>query len=218
MQRAVRPELLDSLPHDHPEALQNRQELRTINALMGNHRWLERQARRRLPAGTKALEIGAGSGELARRLRRSQSPVQLDGLDLCPAPSDWDAGRRWWREDLTQFDGYAAYDAVFANLILHQFDNQTLTEIGRRIRATARFLFASEPARRRRHIAQFKAVAAVGKMGKVSRHDGVVSIRAGFLGEELPHLLGLDRETWKWECRCGWRGQYFMTACRRKRS
>lgn len=214
MLRAVRPEILDSLPHDHPDALRNRRELRTINALMGSHRWLERHARR-LRSGTRALELGAGSGDLARRLRRGCVPIELDGLDLCPAPVDWENERRWWREDLNEFDGYKGYEAVFGNLILHQFEDAALAEIGRRMSDAASYLFFSEPARRVRHIAQFRALSLFSRMGRVSRNDGEVSIKAGFLEEELPELLGLSSMTWNWECRTGFRGQYFMSAWRR---
>src|SRR5688572_14054246 len=40
MQRTVQPEILDSLPHDHPDALHNRRDLRLTNFVTGDHRWL----------------------------------------------------------------------------------------------------------------------------------------------------------------------------------
>ncbi len=213
-QRVVKPELLDSLPHDHPEALRNRRELRLVNALMGNHRWLEREARRRLPSGCRALEVGAGRGELALRLRRRME-LAVDGLDLCPAPDDWPAERRWWRAGLQRFDGFEAYDAVFANLIWHQFDDATLGAIGARLGQRVRFLFACEPARLSLHVAQFRALATLGGFGRVSRNDGRVSIYAGFRGEELPRILGLDTERWEWRCRSSALGRYSVVAWRR---
>ncbi|MDQ8186760.1 hypothetical protein [Pelagicoccus sp. SDUM812002] len=214
MLRVVRPEILDSLPHDHPDALQNRRELRTINWLMGNYRWLAHQARRRLEPRVRALELGAGSGDLVRRLRRGGVPIELDGLDLCPPPEDWDDGRKWIREDLQVFDGYEGYHAIFGNLILHQFPDEVLGQMGRRMRVAANQLFFCEPARRNCHVAQFRALSLLGRMGHVSRNDGEVSIRAGFLGDELPHLLGLTKEDWRWSCKTGLRGQYLMAAWR----
>ena len=38
--RVVIPELLDHLPADEPEALRSRRDLRRVNWLMGNERWL----------------------------------------------------------------------------------------------------------------------------------------------------------------------------------
>lgn len=202
------------MPHDHPEALRNRREIRLINAVMGNYRWLEGQAARWLGPGERAIELGAGAGDLARRLRRAGVGFELDGLDLCPPPADWPESRRWWREDLSRFDGYSGYDAVFANLILHQFEDEQLAAIGRRIRESVRFVFAAEPARRTRFLAVWRVIGALG-LGRVSRHDGAASIRAGFAGDELPRLLGFSPDAWTWECRVGGRGQYFMAARRR---
>ena len=77
--RTVQDELLDSLPHDHPDARHNRRDLRVINALMGNHRWLARALAAWAASGESILEIGAGTGELALRLLRRGWHV--DGLD-----------------------------------------------------------------------------------------------------------------------------------------
>jgi hypothetical protein len=49
----------------------------------------------------------------------------------------------------------------------------------------------------------------------VTRHDGPVSIAAGFVGEELPAALGLAPDQWVWSCRTSWLGAYRMIAVRR---
>ena len=69
MPRTIQPELLDTLPPENPDALHSRRDLRLINTFMGNHRWLERALKRNARADERILEIGAGTGELARRLR-----------------------------------------------------------------------------------------------------------------------------------------------------
>ncbi|MDQ8204359.1 class I SAM-dependent methyltransferase [Pelagicoccus sp. SDUM812003] len=212
MQRLVEPELLDSLPFDDAEALRIRRELGTINALMGNHRWLARQARKRLPRPSRGLELGAGAGRLMRRFRSGRMPCALDGLDLCPAPTDMEPGQRWFQRDLLRFVGYAAYDAVFGCLIFHQFSDDELAMLGARMSESVDFIFACEPARRRRHLWQLRMVSRLGRMGQITRSDGITSVRAGFLGEELPRSLGLRCDTWRWDCSVGWRGQYRMAA------
>ena len=68
MQRRVEPELLDTLPADDPAAQRSRRELRLINAIMGNHRWLEREVRRSIRPGWRVLELGAGDGTFGARL------------------------------------------------------------------------------------------------------------------------------------------------------
>src|SRR5260221_595633 len=98
MQRTLQPELLDALPPDHPDAVHNRRDLRLTNQIVGSHRWLERTLLPLLRPGDLTLELGAGTGELALRLRRRG--VAVAGLDLWPLPANWPAGATWHRDDL----------------------------------------------------------------------------------------------------------------------
>ena len=43
--RLLVPEILDGLPPEDPEARRSRRDLRRINFLMGNERWIARQVR-----------------------------------------------------------------------------------------------------------------------------------------------------------------------------
>ena len=209
MRRTLEPEILDTLSPDDPAALHNRRDLRIINAFMGNHRWLERELRRRLRPGERVLEIGAGTGELGRRL--AAAGIAADGLDLWPRPADWPAASAWHRADLREFEGYGGYDVVVANLILHQFSEAELSGLGRRLAGRPRLILASEPSRQR--LSQFFCAALGPVLGAnfVTRHDSRVSIDAGFLDAELPGALGLDRtggppsarRSWLGACRAG---------------
>ena len=80
MPRVLAPEILDHLPVDHPAARRSRRDLRLTNALMGNHRWLERGLRRHLRPGEAALELGAGDGSFARRA--NEAGLEVHALDL----------------------------------------------------------------------------------------------------------------------------------------
>ncbi|MDF1739878.1 MAG: hypothetical protein P1U86_12025 [Verrucomicrobiales bacterium] len=61
MLRIVQPEILDSLPADAPDAVRSRQDLRRINYLMDNFRWLERALEdAELPRGSHIVEVGSG--------------------------------------------------------------------------------------------------------------------------------------------------------------
>ena len=44
--REVEPEILDGLPAGHPDAIRSRRDLRLVNALMGNQRWILKQLHR----------------------------------------------------------------------------------------------------------------------------------------------------------------------------
>ena len=213
MQRTLQPELLDTLPPGHPDALHNRRDLRRLNGLMGNFRWFRAILPGRLRPGEHALELGAGDGGLGSVLTAAGVPV--DGLDLWPRPAGWPRDAAWHRADLRNFAGYTAYPVVFGNLIFHQFSAAELAALGAVLSRTARLILACEPARRRRFQWLMGGLAPLLRAGPVTRHDAHVSIAAGFLGDELPRVLGLDRKTWTWRCAGTGRGANRMIAEKR---
>lgn len=216
MQRTLQPELLDSLPPDHPDALHNRRDLRLTNAIVGNHRWFARTLPSLLRPGETALELGAGTGELGLKL--AQCGVSVAGLDLWPRPAAWPDRNAWHVDDLRTFDGYDRYALVFGNLIFHQFSDPDLAALGARLRANARVIIACEPARRRISQILFRTLGPLLGANYVSLHDAHVSIAAGFRGDELPRALGLTAD--EWDIRCGTTalGVYRMLAVRRATS
>jgi predicted amidohydrolase len=183
-----------------------------INRILGSEPWFRRELRRRVRPGERILELGAGTGEMGIRL--AAAGVAIDGLDLWPRPAAWPGPAHWHQADVRTFAGYEGYPVVIANLLLHQFSAEDLAAVGRRI-GGARLIIASEPARRRRSQALFAALAPVLGANHVTRHDGRVSIAAGFVGEELPAALGLAPDRWAWSCRTSWLGAYRMIAVRR---
>jgi SAM-dependent methyltransferase len=202
--RTLRPEILDSLAPDDPAAQRSRRDLRRINWAMGNPCWMVRTLRARLGAGERVLEIGAGTGDLGRRL--IGQGMAVDGLDRWPRPVDWPADRAWHQADLREFDGYRAYPVVIANLILHHLADAELAALGRALAAGPRLVCASEPARRRRNQVGFALLCRLLGADPVTRHDGHVSIAAGFAGDELPRALGLTPPTWTAHLHENWRG------------
>src|SRR5580704_12806014 len=148
MQRTLQPELLDSLPPDHPDALHNRRDLHRINSLMGNFRWFASVLPKFMRAGERAIEVGAGDGTLGWAL--AAAGISYDGLDLWPRPANWPRDAAWHRTNLLSFAGYADYPVVFGNLIFHQFSSAELAALGATLGRTARLIIANEPARQRR--------------------------------------------------------------------
>jgi hypothetical protein len=214
MQRTLQPELLDSLPPDHPDALHNRRDLRLTNAITGTHRWIARTVPTLLQPGERALELGAGTGELGRKL--AAAGLACDGLDLWPRPDDWPSACGWHREDLMRFTGFEHYTVVFANFLLHQFSDADLARLGTRLRhANVRAIVACEPVRCRRSQVLFRVLGPVLGANHVSLHDAHVSIAAGFRGEELPRTLGLPPTEWRVRCNSTWLGIYRLVAQRR---
>ena len=73
--RLILPEILDSLPSAHPDAVAARRDLRWINAVMGNGRWLVARLRTHLQPGDVVVELGAGDATLARSVRAAVPPA-----------------------------------------------------------------------------------------------------------------------------------------------
>ena len=194
MQRILQAELLDSLPPDHPEALHNRRDLRVINRVMGNYRWFARILPTLLRPGESVLELGAGDGTLGGQLAARGIPV--DGLDLWPRPPDWPAAREWHRTDLRTFAEYERYPVVAGNLIFHQFSDSELAELGAVLRRKARTIVACEPVRQRVSQVLLAVLGPLLGANAVTRHDGRVSVAAGFRRDELARALGLTEDVW----------------------
>jgi hypothetical protein len=214
MKRRLTPEILDSLPPDDPAARHSRRDLRVFNAVLGGEAW----CRRRVPAlvrpGERVIELGAGTGEFGISLARKLP--SLDGLDRCPRPPGWPAESRWHQVDAFAFEGWRDYRVVIGSLIFHHFDAEALHTLGRRLADHARLIVACEPARRRRFQWLFAALCRLIGAHPVSRHDGWVSIEAGFLGQELPEALGLETRDWRCDVTASTRGSYRLVAERRE--
>lgn len=192
--RRPHPELLDTLPTDHPDARHSRRDLRVINRFMGNHRWFARTLPPLLRPGESILELGAGTGELTQRL--AARGLTVTGLDLCPPPADRPETHGWLQDDLTTFTGYADYPVIIGNLILHHFTDGTLGQLGRQWRRHARLLVFSEPVRRRFSQHLIRGLGPLFGANRVTLHDASVSIAAGFRGDEMIRQLGLPDSEW----------------------
>jgi hypothetical protein len=213
MKRTCEPELLDSLPFDHPDAAHSRRDLRIVNRFMRSQSWFRKILPTVVRPGETVIELGAGTGELGVALNSKGIPV--DGLDLWPRPEKWPANRKWHQADLKAFAGYGAYPVVMGNLIFHQFRDEELTELGALLRANARVIVANEPQRRKLSQTVMAAIGPLLGANHVTLHDGKISIAAGFVDDELPLALGLGYGEWKYSCAYTAPGAMRMIAVRR---
>jgi len=86
--------------------------------------------------------------------------------------------------DWARADDAERWDAVVANLFLHHFDGDVLRGVLAGCARRADALVACEPRRSRMALAASHLIVFLGA-NAVTRHDGVVSVRAGFIGQEL---------------------------------
>jgi hypothetical protein len=208
--RRVESEILDSLPADDPAGLRSRRDLRMINALMGNFRWIEQCLESR-PKSAPVWELGAGEGCLLGRL--AQHGHEGTGVDLAPRPSDLPEAAGWLQGDVFSElgDVGALGGAVVASLFLHHFEEESLGRLGKLL-SGCEFLAFAEPLRSSLALAEGYALFPL--VNAVTRHDMMVSIRAGFRRGELPNLLGLD-DSWEVKEETTLLGAYRMQASKR---
>ncbi len=205
MARVVEPEWLDRLPADDPRAIRSRGDLRRINWLMSATRLLG-EALDPLMAGrskVRIIELGAGDGSLLLRLAQSHArtwpSVDLGLLDIQPVVTE-DTLARYrelgWTPDVIHADVFnwlderqADTDAddspiIIANLFLHHFEGQRLIDLLHGIAARARAFVCVEPRRSSVALLGSRLLGAIG-CNEVTRHDAVISVRAGFADRDL---------------------------------
>lgn len=217
--RAVFPEILDQLPPTDARAIRSRRDLQRVNRVMGSCGILSRAIRHALAPATpreapRILELGAGDGILALRIATRLAafwPVaELTLLDRQALVSDttgtafahlgWSLraltmdALEWARVPMQQRS--RRWDVVLANLFLHHFDDTGLRELLAAAAERCDAFIACEPRRSPTALVGSRLLPALG-VSADTRHDAVVSVRAGFLGDELSRLWPASRTPWR---------------------
>ncbi|MGB0370253.1 MAG: class I SAM-dependent methyltransferase [Opitutales bacterium] len=214
LKRTLTPEILDSLPEGHPDAMHNRRDLRIFNALMGNFSWVAKTLQQSKNAGEPILELGAGDGSFGAFLAKRYPKLlehSISGLDLWSRPDSWPQTWGWIQEDILETRAFAEHPIVIGNMILHQFEEDLLRAVGKSINEHARLLIFNETARSRLSLTLLPLTRLLGT-NYVSNHDAKVSVESGFRGDELPELLGLDPTQWTWKTHSTLMGAYRFVA------
>lgn len=210
--RVVKPEILDHLAADDPEAVRSRRDLRRINFLMGNERWICRTVRRFPEAASRGIvELGAGDGVLAGKLAEMFPGAPVTACDLAPRPAALHPRVRWRQGDLLAGGPEAGGGVLVANLFMHHFEGESLHILGR-LCAGFEVLVFNEPDRALLpHALGFLLWPLV---NRVTRHDMHVSIRGGFAAGEWLPLLGPEPGQWRIRETSTWRGARRVVAWR----
>ena len=222
MPRLVAAEVLDGLPQDDPRAIRSRQDLKRVHLAMGTRKII-RQALLDMRLASleveplRVLELGAGDGSLmlgvARDLDRSWPKVALTLLDrqdlVTQATKANYQAVGWtvtsdvadvldWAErepDMTP-DAPRRWDLIVANLFLHHFEGAQLARLMQAIALKSDRLLACEPRRDRLALAGSHLTGMIGA-NAVTREDAVLSVHAGFNGQELSALWPATGERWR---------------------
>lgn len=201
LQRTLEPEWLDDLPGDDPRAVRSRRDLRLMNRVMGHAGIIGRTLRSRMASTAVAItELGAGDGTLLMRIAEKahwNGGADIVLVDRQPVVSAA-TGERYRKLDCRVsvdahdvFEwlarGSQVYDAIVANLFLHHFDDEQLARLFSLAAPRTKLFVGCEPRRARLPLAGSHMLGLIG-CNDVTRHDAVLSVRAGFSGGELSAL------------------------------
>jgi hypothetical protein len=220
--RTVSLEVLDGLAPNDPDAMRSRRDLQRVHWAMGTHTIVLRALKSmtaRHPKGMpfRILEIGAGDGSLMLSVAQALAPhwsnVMLTLFDrqaLVGPTTIARYGALNWA--VTQQVGDvldlaagrfahmgaempAPWDLIVANLFLHHFEGAQLESVLRFIAHNSLAFFACEPRRDWLALAGSHMIGAIG-VNHVTRQDSVLSVHAGFNGDELTALWPHSGERW----------------------
>jgi hypothetical protein len=207
MLRRVEPELLDTLSPDDPRAVHSRRDLRRINGMMRNDDIMVNALKANFSGVPKEItELGAGDGDFLLRIARRMVPrwqhVKTTLLDLqknVPRETLAEFSKLGWRPEVVVADVFdrsqIVGDIVIANLFLHHFENERLATLLALAAKQSELFVAVEPRRGAWPLFCSRMLWVIG-CNDVTRHDAVVSVRAGFAGRELSALWP-DRLNWE---------------------
>ena len=212
MTRIVEAELLDELPVDDPRAIHSRRDLRRINALMGNARIMARILKNFHDSRSlkTVVEIGAGDGSFALRLAEGLAPSEhrvevllVDRQNLLSYQTAARFQKLGWNAQPIQMDVFdwlaqssnSKFDLIVANLFLHHFEEARLRSLLEQASKRTLLFLACEPPRSVGALIVTRVLGLIG-CNSVTRHDAVISVRAGFRDQELSSLWP-KAESWQ---------------------
>ena len=199
--RSVEPEWLDDLPANDMRALRSRHELRRVNGWMLQSAIMAHALRKHCgsDAPRTVLDLGGGDGTFMLRVARRLAPhwrkvalITVDRQSIVTAQTRKSFRALNWSVESVAADvleflqsaNVPLMDVITANLLLHHFQDEPLTRLLTGVARRTRRFVACEPRRNPSAMLASRMLWALG-CGEVTRHDAVVSVRAGFNGSEL---------------------------------
>lgn len=199
--RSVEPELLDQMPADDRRAVRARRDLKRLNAVILQTGIMAPILARHWARGEPRtiLDLGTGDGTfmlgVARRLAPRWRDVSVTLVDrqniVSPQTRDAFAALGWNAQSVAAdvFDHLGeikspGVDIITTNLFLHHFERDQLARLLGLAAQSAQLVVACEPRRNKFALRASRLSWTIG-CNAVSLHDAIVSVRAGFSGQEL---------------------------------
>jgi 2-polyprenyl-3-methyl-5-hydroxy-6-metoxy-1,4-benzoquinol methylase len=190
------------LPDSDPRRLERTlaQMARINRFLTGARGLLERtilEDIRRRPGPCTLLDVGCGGADLALWLVRREPSLRVTCLDHDPRAADYARGRCAGIDRIevrlgsaSELEALGSFDYVFANHFLHHQEDEQLAPMVAAMMARARRLMViTDLLRSRTSYFWYSLLAGLLLRGSFALADGRLSIRRGFLPEELSARL-----------------------------
>jgi hypothetical protein len=199
--RQVLREWLDELPADDPSAVRSRSDLVRVNAWMLQPVIMARVLRSNSPVAPHTiLDLGGGDGKFMLRVAsllgwRNVTLILLDRQSLATRDTLDSFAALGWNVRTVTADLFEALereqmpslDIITANLFLHHLTQKQLSELFARTASLSPLFVACEPRRGAWALLGSRLLWMIG-CNKVTRHDAVISVQAGFRENELSSL------------------------------
>lgn len=187
--RVIEPEFLDHAPPE--EALKNLSDLVRINEHFGGHGVI-RKTLAQVVNGNSAftlLDIGSASGDTAKLIAQLYPAASVTSLDLNPVNLSRAPHPKVLADAFQLPFKPESFDYVFCSLFLHHFEDAFVSELmGNFYRVASRALIISDLERHILPYLFFPVTQPFLRWEPITRHDGMISIRAAFHGCELRRL------------------------------
>ena len=209
--RLVQEEILDHLPGDDPEAVVSRSDLRLLNRIMRHANPMARLIRSEINGRDEisVVDIGCGDGTFSEQWvtrihedRVRKSLIFIDRIHCLSSRVGETLQSAGWRYEVKIGNAESLLlemepspdRIVIANLFLHHFEEDDLRSLLESVSSRASAFICIEPRRSRFSLGSSRLIGALG-CNRVTRHDAVVSVRAGFRGREIS-LLWPESKDW----------------------
>jgi SAM-dependent methyltransferase len=189
--RVLKPEMLDTLPPDSPDARASLADLVRINRYwggLGTLRQLLDQAIAK-DESFSLLDVGAASGDMGQEVQRLRSKARVTSLDYLESHLAEGDGARVAADAFSLPFAANSFDYVFSSLFLHHYSDddvvRLLAEVGRVARKQVLVIDLW------RHPVPYYFIGytrALFGWNPVSVHDGKISVEAAFRPRELESL------------------------------
>lgn len=196
-ERLIQPELLD---HSEPaEARRNLADLVRINRNFGGHSVVRKTLARAVNKNERftLLDVGAASGDTARLIKQTYPRASVTSLDYNLVNLEQAPQPKLIADAFTLPMRNKSFDYVLCSSFLHHFRNDQVTELLRGFNAVARKALLVIDLER--HVLPYWFIRATQPLygwGRITVHDGQISVRASFRADELLHLAeqaGIER-------------------------